>query len=167
MHKGKYVFAQLLDFIDKDVFLRIANKYDGNRYVKQFTCWNQLAVLMFGQLSNRESLRDVVFATQAHASKAYHLGFGRPAAKSALADANTERDYRIFEEFAYKVISEAQRCRIVDIFKQNVELSIFEMLQIVSISLTDTNYLRNLFAKPNCYIVNELDDSTEPYLFNY
>lgn len=76
MHKGKYVFAQLLDFIDKDVFLRIANKYDGNRYVKQFTCWNQLAVLMFGQLSNRESLRDVVLATQAHASKAYHLGFG-------------------------------------------------------------------------------------------
>ena len=52
MHKGKYVFAQLLDFIDKDVFLRLANKYDGNRYVKQFTCWNQLAVLMFGQLSN-------------------------------------------------------------------------------------------------------------------
>ena len=60
MHKGKYVFAQLLDFIDKDVFLRIANKYGGNRYVKQFTCWNQLAVLMFGQLSNCESLRDVV-----------------------------------------------------------------------------------------------------------
>ena len=122
---------------------------------------------MFGQLSNRESLRDVVLAIQAHASKAYHLGFGRHAAKSTLADANTKRDYRIFEEFAYKVISEAQRCRIIDIFKQNVELSIFEMLQIISISLTDTNYLRNLFAKPNCYIVNELDDSTEPYLFNY
>ena len=110
MHKGKYVFAQLLDFIDKDVFLRLANKYDGNRYVKQFTCWNQLAVLMFGQLSNRESLRDVVLATQAHASKAYHLGFGKHAAKSTLADANTKRDYRIFEEFAYKVIAEAQRC---------------------------------------------------------
>ena len=44
MHKGKYVFAQLLDFINKDVFLRLANKYDSNRYVKQFTCWNQLAV---------------------------------------------------------------------------------------------------------------------------
>lgn len=56
---------------------------------------------------------------QAHASKAYHLGFGRHAAKSTLEDANTRRDYRIFEEFAYKVISEAQRCRIVDIFKLN------------------------------------------------
>ena len=60
MHKGKYVFSQLLDFLDKDVFLRLVNKYNGNRYVKQFTCWNQLAVLMFGQLLNRESLRDVV-----------------------------------------------------------------------------------------------------------
>lgn len=118
MRKGKYVFEQLLDFIYKDVFLRIANKYDGNRYVKQFTCWNQLAVQMFGQLSNRESLlRDVVLATQAHASKAYHLEFGKHAAKSTLADANTKRDYRIFEEFAYKVISKAQRCRIVDIIQ--------------------------------------------------
>ena len=52
MNKGKYVFSQLLDFLDKDVFLRISNKYNGNRYVKSFTCWNQLAVMMFGQLSN-------------------------------------------------------------------------------------------------------------------
>lgn len=92
MHKGKYVFAQLLDFIDKDVFLRIASKYDGYRHVEQFTCWNQLAVLMFGQLSNRKSLSVVVLANQAHASKAYNLGFGRHAAKSTLADANTKRD---------------------------------------------------------------------------
>ena len=82
MNKGKYVFSQLLDFLDKDVFLRISNKYNGNRYVKFFTCWNQLAVMMFGQLSNRESLRDLVLATQAHASKAFHLGFGKHVSKS-------------------------------------------------------------------------------------
>ena len=120
------MFAQLLDFIDKDVFLILANKYDSNRYVKQFTCWNQLAVLMFGQLSNRESLRDVVLVTQAHASKAYQLGFGKHAAKSTLADANTKRNYRIFEEFDYKVIAEAQRCRIVDIFKLNGNVYAFD-----------------------------------------
>ena len=99
MNKGKYVFSQLLDFLDKDVFLRISNKYNGNRYVKSFTCWNQLAVMMFGQLSNRESLRDLVLATQAHANKAFHLGFGKYASKSTLADANTKRDYRIFGDF--------------------------------------------------------------------
>ena len=105
------MFSQLLDFLDKDVFLRIANKYNGNRYVKQLTCYNQLAVLMFGQLSNRESLRDVVLATQAHASKAFHLGFGRHVSKSTLAEANSKRDYRIFEEFAYRVVDEARKCR--------------------------------------------------------
>ena len=130
MHKGKYVFAQLLDFIDKDVFLRIANKYDGNRYVKHFTCWNQLAVLMFGQLSNRESLRDVALATQAHCGKAYHLGFGRAATKSNLSKANNSRDYRIFEEFAYRVVAQARECRATEIFKLGGNVYAFDSTTI-------------------------------------
>ena len=130
MHKGKYVFAQLLDFIDKDVFLRIANKYDGNRYVKHFTCWNQLAVLMFGQLSNRESLRDVALATQAHCGKAYHLGFGRAATKSNLSKANNSRDYRIFEEFAYRVVAKARECRATEIFKLGGKVYAFDSTTI-------------------------------------
>ena len=130
MDKGKYVFSQLLDFLDKDVFLRISNKYNGNRYVKSFTCWNQLAVMMFGQLSNRESLRDLVLATQAHANKAFHLGFGKYASKSTLADANTKRDYRIFEEFAYRVMAEAQKCRAVEIFKLGGKVYAFDSTTI-------------------------------------
>lgn len=130
MNKGKYVFSQLLDFLDKDVFLRISNKCNGNRYVKSFTCWNQLAVMMFGQLSNRESLRDLVLATQAHANKAFHLGFGKYASKSTLADANTKRDYRIFEEFAYRVMAEAQKCRAVEIFKLGGKVYAFDSTTI-------------------------------------
>lgn len=76
------MFAQLLDFLDRNDFNYLARKYGGDKYVKQFTCYNQLAVLMFGQLSNRESLRDVVLATQAHARKAFRLGFGKAATKS-------------------------------------------------------------------------------------
>lgn len=117
MNRGKYVFAQLLDFLDRNDFNYLARKYGGDKYVKQFTCYNQLAVLMFGQLSNRESLRDVVLATQAHARKAFHLGFGKAATKSNLSKANSRRDYRIFEEFAYKVVAEARACRADDIFK--------------------------------------------------
>ena len=56
MNKNKYVFAQLVEFLDKDKFRHLVDKYNGNRYVKSFTCWNQLLALMFGQLSNRESL---------------------------------------------------------------------------------------------------------------
>ena len=130
MHKGKYVFSQLLDFIDKDVFLRTVNRYDGNRYVKNFTCWNQLAVMMFGQLSNRESLRDVVLATQALSDKAYHLGFGRYASRSTLADANNKRDYHIFEEFAYRVVADARNCRATDIFKLGGNVYAFDSTTI-------------------------------------
>ena len=278
MHKGKYVFSQLLDFLDRNDFNYLARKYGGDKYVKQFICYNQLCVLMFGQLSNRESLRDVILATQAHASKAYHLGFGKHAAEWALfrkkkggikmhtlynletqiptlfhitpakvhdTKAMDEIPYemnsfyifdRAYNDFgrlftingvgAYFVVrgkkkfifftnamtispvmvaelyhnrwqielffkwikqhlkikkfwgtsENAVRIQIYSAIiaycmmaivqkKMNVERSIYEMLQIVSISLTDATPLKDLFAKPNYNIVNELDDSTEPSLF--
>ena len=101
MSNGKLVYSQLLDFLDRNHFNYLVRKYDGDKYVKNFTCYNQLAVLMYGQLSNRESLRDVVFAAQALEDKAYRLGFGKNVSKSTLADANNKRDYHIFEQFAY------------------------------------------------------------------
>lgn len=130
MNRGKYVFSQLLDFLDRNDFNYLARKYGGDRYVKQFTCYNQLAVLMFGQLSNRESLRDVVLATQAHAGKAFHLGFGKAATKSNLSKANSRRDYRIFEEFAYKVVAEARACRADDIFRLGGNVYAFDSTTI-------------------------------------
>ena len=71
---------------------------------------HQLATLMFGQLSGRESLRDVVLATQVHAPKATHLGFGKFVTRSNLSKANNNRDYRIFEEFAYQAPGARRRC---------------------------------------------------------
>ena len=130
MHKGKYVFSQLLDFLDRNHFNDLVRKDGGDRYVKDFTCYNQLAVLMFGQLSNRESLRDVVLATQAHASKAFHLGFGKYASKSTFSDANNKRDYRIFEEFAYYIVAEARACRVDDIFKLGGNVYAFDSTTI-------------------------------------
>ena len=56
MFQDKYVFAQLTAFLNRTRFNNYVRKYDGNRYVKHFTCWNQLFAMMFGQLSNRESL---------------------------------------------------------------------------------------------------------------
>ena len=77
MNKEKYVFSQFISFLNEDKFRRIVDKYHGNRYVKHFTCWNQLLTLMFGQLSNRESLRDLIVALEAHHSKCCHLGMGK------------------------------------------------------------------------------------------
>lgn len=102
MNKDKYVFALLIEFLDNNKFRHLVDKYDGNRYVKHFTCWNQLLAMMFGQLSNRESLRDLIVAFEAHRAKQYHLGLGRkPTAKTTFASAYQNRDYRIFEDFAF------------------------------------------------------------------
>ena len=131
MNKSKYVFAQLIEFLDSDKFRHLVDKYDGNRYVKYFTCWNQLLALMFGQLSNRESLRDLIVALEAHQSKRYHLGLGRePIAKTTFATANQNRDYRIFEEFAFYMMDLARSKRAVDIFKLKGKVYAFDSTTI-------------------------------------
>ena len=130
MNKEKYVFAQLISFLNEDKFRRIVNKYQGNRYVKHFTCWNQLLSLMFGQLSNRESLRDLIVALDAHHSKCYHLGMGRNVSRSSLARANQDRDYHIFEEYAYYLVNEARQKRVTDIFKLGGNVYAFDSTTI-------------------------------------
>ena len=107
MNKDKYVFAQLVEFLDCFKFRRIVAKYKGDRYVKHLTCRNQFLAMMVGQLANRESLRDLIVALDAHRSKCYHLGLGKNISKSSLSRANQDRDYRIFEEFAFFHITPA------------------------------------------------------------
>ncbi len=123
MNKEKYIFAQLIEFLNNDKFRYIVRKYNGDRYVKHFTCWNQLLVMMFGQLANRESLRDLTLALDAHHSKCYHLGMGKNVSKSSLARANQDRGCRIFEEFAYYLVAEARAKRITKIF--NLEGNVY------------------------------------------
>lgn len=114
MNQDKYVFAQVIEFLNENKFRRIVSKYNGNRYVKSYTVWNQLLTLIFGQLSRSSSLRDCVIVLQAHSDKLYHLGIGKNVTRSNLAKANEQRDYRIFEEFAYYMIAEARRKRAND-----------------------------------------------------
>ena len=130
MNKSKYVFSQLVEFLNFDKFRHIVDKYKGNRYVKHFTCWNQLLTLMFGQLGNRESMRDLIVATEAHHQKCYHLGLGKHVTRSNLSKANTNRDYRIFEEYAYYLVSEARRKRATDIFKLDGNVYAFDSTTI-------------------------------------
>ena len=117
MFQDKFVFSQLVSFLDRNHFNYLVRKFDGDKYVKRLTCWNQLLALMFGQLSNRESLRDLIVALDAHYSKCYHLGMGKNVSKSSLARANQDRDYHIFETYAYFLVGEAQQKRKTDIFK--------------------------------------------------
>lgn len=92
------------------------SKYRGDNYVKYFTCRNQLLALMFRLLSNRESLRDLIVTLEAHQSKFYYLGFGcKPVARATYAKANLDRDYRIFEDYAFYMMDLARNKRVVDI----------------------------------------------------
>lgn len=130
MHKDKYIFAQMTAFLNRSKFNRIVAKYEGDKYVKHFSCWNQLLTLMFGQLCNRESLRDLIVALHAHQSKCFHLGVGKYVTRSNLSKANENRNYRIFEEFAFYMIEEARRKRIVDIFKLEGNVYAFDSTTI-------------------------------------
>ena len=130
MHQDKFVFAQLVSFLNRNHFNYLVRKYEGDKYVKFFSCWNQLLTLMFGQLSNRESLRDLIVAINAHQKKSYHLGFGKHVTKSNLAKANQNRDYHIFEDFAYFLVNEARRKRAVDIFKLGGNIYAFDSTTI-------------------------------------
>ncbi len=109
MNQGKYIFAQLTEFLPQRVFDGFVSKYSGNKYVRHFTCWNQLLCMVFGQLTNRDSLRDLIVAIDAHARKTYHLGFGKSVTRSNLAKANEKRNSKIFEEFAYHLIEVARK----------------------------------------------------------
>src|SRR4051812_44385726 len=108
MNNGKYVFSQVAQFLDHNEFNRHVAKFNGNYKVQHFTCWNQLMCMIFGQLSNRDSLRDLVLCLKSQQSKAYHLGMGKGPSKSNLASANENRDYQIFEAFAYYLIAQAR-----------------------------------------------------------
>ena len=107
MNTGKYVFAQVAGFISANDFNKFVNRYRGNFKIQHFSCWNQLMCMVFGQLSNCDSLTDLAVGLAAQRSKWYHLGFGTGLSKSNLAHANEHRDWRIFADFASLLISEA------------------------------------------------------------
>ncbi|MBQ9184726.1 MAG: IS4 family transposase [Bacteroidales bacterium] len=131
MNSGKYIFSQLTGFLPKRIFDGIVQKYQGDKYVKSFTCWNQLMVMMFGQLSSWDSLREVICIIDAIKTKSYHLGFGAGDIKlSNVAYANANRDYRIFEEFANYMINLAQRKRIDREFVLNGKFYAFDSTTI-------------------------------------
>jgi hypothetical protein len=112
MNQGKYVFAQFASFLPQRIFDKCVEQYNGNYRIRSFSCWNQLLCMIFGQLSGRESLSDLVVSLHAHKSKSYHLGIGRSITKPNLAKANQRRDCRIFSDFAYYLIAEARQCCI-------------------------------------------------------
>ncbi len=100
MNEGRTVFAQLLDFLPKYEFDKCVARYYGKRRVRKLPAYEQFLVLAFAQLTWRESLRDIETCLASFGPKLYHAGIRQPTARSTLADANENRDWRIFADFA-------------------------------------------------------------------
>lgn len=108
MYLGKTLFAQVMDFLPWKTFHRIVDRYAGDRRSRTLSCAEQFRIMAFAQLTYRESLRDIEVCLAAQASKLYHMGIAAPVARSTLADANESRDWRIYFEFAQRLIVKAR-----------------------------------------------------------
>ena len=104
MNSGKYVFSQLLDFVNKYEFEKCVHRYHGDYRVRGLNCWNQFLQLFFGQLTSLNSLRDICLCLKAHKRKIYHLGIKQNVNQSTLSRANEKRDWRIFANFGEYLI---------------------------------------------------------------
>lgn len=108
MNSGRYVISQLLDLVHWETLARYAQRYDAENRVRHFGCRQQLVCMVFAQLTWREGLRDIADCLNARAQALYHLGFREPVAKSTLADANEQRDWRLWQDLGQMLIRKAR-----------------------------------------------------------
>lgn len=105
MNEGRYLFAQIKDFIPRYEFDKLVTKYNGDFHVKDLTCYNQLLHLLFGQLTGFDSLHEICLCLDAHKGQLYHWGFRNTVTISSLSRANENRDYRIYEDLGKYLIN--------------------------------------------------------------
>ena len=108
MNSGRTIFAQLMDLLPLTEFRRCVDRYHGDYKVQSFSCLDQFLSLAFAQLTYRESLRDIETCLRAHQSQLYHMGFRGAVSRNTLANANQQRDWRIYADFARLLIAQAR-----------------------------------------------------------
>lgn len=151
----------MTSFLPKRYFERLVEKSNDRTKSWSISFWNQLLVLIFGQLDGCNSLRELTDITIAHSSKSYHLGFGKtPITRSTLSKANMLRDYRVFESFAYHMVNLAQQKRIDKEFDLNGTFYAFDSTTIdLCLSLYDWDRFRS--TKSGIKVHTQLDIRTE------
>ena len=127
MLNDRYVFSQRMDFLPKHEFDRCVTRYQGNRQIRNFSCFDQFLCMAFAQLTYRESLRDIETCLRALHKKLYHAGFRGAIARSTLANANEHRDWRIYAAFAQVLIAHARRLYQADGFGVQLEQTAYAL----------------------------------------
>ena len=127
MNQGQYIFSQIMDFLPKKKFDRCVELYGGNRRIRSFSCFDQFLCMAFAQLTYRESLRDIECCLRAMQKKLYHIGIRGNVSRSTLADANENRDWRIYCDFAQILIQEARRLYANDDFGLELKETVYAL----------------------------------------
>ena len=127
MNSGRTVFSQLISFLPDREFRRCVARYGGDRRLREFSCWDQYLTMVFAQLTYRESLRDIEACLRSLQGKLYHLGFRGHVSRSTLADANENRDWRIFADFAQVLIGIARPLYAHDPMGVDLEQSLYAL----------------------------------------
>ena len=127
MYVGKLVFAQVMEFMPLSVFRRCVAKYQGNRKVRTFTCLDQFLCMAFAQITYRESHRDIEACLRSQSNKLYHMGIRGTVSRSTLADANEQRDWRIYAELAHTLIATARSLYSAEPFIEELDETVYAL----------------------------------------
>ena len=127
MHQGQTVFSQIMDFLPIKKFRRCVDRYHGNFRVRSFTCYDQFLCMAFAQLTYRESLRDIECCLRAMKGKLYHMGIRGKVSRSTIADANENRDWRIYCDFAQILIHQARQLYADDDFGLQLQETVYAL----------------------------------------
>ncbi len=127
MNIGKTLFAQIMDFLPWKTFHRVVEQYQGNYRVRTLSCSDHFRTLAFAQLTYRESLRDIEVCLATQSAKLYHMGIRAPVKRSTLADANERRDWRIYADFAQRLIAQARKLYAEDDFGLDLSDTVYAL----------------------------------------
>jgi hypothetical protein len=127
MNQGKSIFSQIMDFLPKHKFRQCVNRYGGNYRVRSFTCFDQFMCMAFAQLTYRESLRDIECCLRSMREKLYHMGIRGKISRSTIADANENRDWRIYCDFAQILIHQARQLYANDDFALQLNETVYAL----------------------------------------
>jgi len=127
MNAGRTVFSQLMDFLPLHDFRKCVARYRGNYKVQRFSCLDQFRSMAFAQLTYRESLRDIEACLRAMQSKLYHMGIRGRVSRSTLADANEQRDWRIYADFAQGLIATAKTLYAGEDFGVDLDATVYAL----------------------------------------
>ncbi len=127
MNSSKTVFAQVMEWAHREQFQRCVERYQGEKQVRTFSCRNQFLCMAFGQLTYRDSLRDTVLCLESRPDQLYQMGFRGNIARSTLADANETRDWRIYADFAQKLITKAHKLYVNEPLGIDLEHAVYAL----------------------------------------